>query len=265
MKKIFTLLIGILFSVMILNSQVSPPQAFSFKATIKDKYGLPVLFKKVNLRITVLQGDLNGYTVYSEYFKPTTDLYSQVDVQIGQGTVLSGNFPSIDWSANKYFLKIEADICGGTNYQLLSVTQLLSVPYALYAGKSGDAFSGRYSDLTGTPTLALVATTGQYTDLLGKPPLFSGSYNDLTNKPSFFSGNYNDLINKPITDGSETKVTSGTNVSVNGEGTEASPYIINSLDVSGNASLSQVLVNGNSAGGKNIKNLASIEFRSRLI
>jgi hypothetical protein len=197
MKKIFTLLIGILFSLTILNSQVAPPQAFSFKATIKDKYGLPVLLKKVNLRITVLLGDLNGYPVYSEYFKPTTDLYSQVDVQIGQGTVLSGNFPSIDWSANKYFLKIEVDINGGTSYQLLSVTQLLSVPYALYAGKAGNTFSGKYNDLIGAPVLALVATTGQYNDLFGKPTLFSGSYNDLTNKPTFFSGSYNDLTNRP--------------------------------------------------------------------
>ena len=197
MKKIFTLIIGIVFSFTVLYSQVAPPQAFSFKATIKDKYGLPVLLKKINLRITILQGDMNGFPVYSEYFKPTTDLYSQVDVQIGQGTVLSGNFPSIDWSANKYFLKIEVDINGGTNYQLLSVTQLLSVPYALFAGKTTNSFSGKYSDLTGAPILALVATSGEYNDLYGKPTLFSGSYNDLTNKPSLFSGNYNDLSNKP--------------------------------------------------------------------
>ncbi|MGD0757215.1 MAG: DUF1566 domain-containing protein [Bacteroidales bacterium] len=197
MKKIFTLIIGIVFSFTVLYSQVAPPQAFSFKATIKDKYGLPVLLKKINLRITILQGDMNGFPVYSEYFKPTTDLYSQVDVQIGQGTVLSGNFLSIEWSANKYFLKIEVDINGGTNYQLLSVTQLLSVPYALFAGKTTNSFSGRYGDLTGAPILALVATSGEYNDLYGKPALFSGNYNDLTNKPSLFSGNYNDLSNKP--------------------------------------------------------------------
>lgn len=35
-----------------------------------------------------------------------------------------------------------------------------------------------------TSTLAAVATTGSYTDLLNTPILFSGSYNDLTNKPT---------------------------------------------------------------------------------
>ena len=154
MKKIFTFLIGIVLSITILNSQVAPPQAFSFKANIKDKYGLPVLFKKINLRMTILEGGINGTVVYSEYFTPTTDLYSQVDVQIGRGTVLPGYgiFHSIDWSSDEYFLKIEVDAKGGTNYQLLSVTQLLSVPYALYAGKAGNAFSGNYSEIIGAPT-----------------------------------------------------------------------------------------------------------------
>lgn len=55
----------------------------------------------------------------------------------------------------------------------------------------GVAFTGAYSDLTGTPTpleLAAVATTGSYGDLLNKPSFAtvatSGSYNDLTNKPT---------------------------------------------------------------------------------
>jgi hypothetical protein len=43
-----------------------------------------------------------------------------------------------------------------------------------------------------------------------------------------FSGNYNDLTNKPVTDGSETKIQAGTNISVTGTGTTAAPYIINS-------------------------------------
>ena len=133
--------------------------------------------------MSILQDEMNGTVVYSEYFTPTTDLYSQVDVEIGRGTVLPGygNFSSIDWSADEYFLKIEVDTKGGTNYQMLSVTQLLSVPYALYAGTAGNAFSGNYSDLIGAPIFANVATTGNYNDLLNQPTLFSGDYNDLTN------------------------------------------------------------------------------------
>lgn len=135
MKRIITTLMGILLIGLILHAQEAPPQAFSFKATIKDGRGLPVLLRKISLRISILQGDMNGLAVYSEFFNPTTNLYSQVDIEIGRGNVLSGSFSSVDWSADAYYLKIEADIRGGTNYQLLSVTQLLSVPYALFAGQ----------------------------------------------------------------------------------------------------------------------------------
>jgi hypothetical protein len=62
-------------------------------------------------------------------------------------------------------------------------------------------FSGAYADLTGRPTLSVVASSGSYIDLTNKPTLFSGSYVDLTNKPTFAtvatSGSYADLTNKP--------------------------------------------------------------------
>jgi uncharacterized protein (TIGR02145 family) len=135
MKRIITTLMGIILIGLILRAQEAPPQAFSFKATIKDNKGLPVLLRKISLRISILQGDMNGLAVYSEYFNPITNLYSQVDIEIGKGMVISGSFSAVDWSADEYFLKIEADVRGGTNYQLLSVTQLLSVPYALFAGR----------------------------------------------------------------------------------------------------------------------------------
>jgi hypothetical protein len=69
------------------------------------------------------------------------------------------------------------------------------------------ATSGAYSDLTGTPTLATVATTGSYDDLTNLPVLAtvatSGSYTDLANTPSIPS-EINDL-----TDVNTTGITTG--------------------------------------------------------
>ena len=73
------------------------------------------------------------------------------------------------------------------------------------------ATSGNYNDLTNKPSIPSITglatetyvtsrgylTTVSYADLTGKPVLFSGSYNDLTNKPALFPGDYNSLINKP--------------------------------------------------------------------
>jgi hypothetical protein len=76
------------------------------------------------------------------------------------------------------------------------------------------SLDGRYltsvswTDVTGKPGFATVATSGSYTDLLNKPTLFSGSYTDLTNKPTLFSGSYTDLTNKPtLFSGSYTDLT----------------------------------------------------------
>jgi len=45
-----------------------------------------------------------------------------------------------------------------------------------------------WSDVSGKPTFASIATSGSYSDLTNKPTLFSGSFIDLTNKPTTLSG-----------------------------------------------------------------------------
>ncbi len=56
-----------------------------------------------------------------------------MSIAIGGGTkdASSTAFASIDWSKGPYFVQTETDVSGGTNYSLSSVSQLLSVPYAL--------------------------------------------------------------------------------------------------------------------------------------
>jgi hypothetical protein len=54
-----------------------------------------------------------------------------------------------------------------------------------------------WNSISSKPTFAAVSTSGDYTDLINKPTLFSGSYTDLTSKPTLFSGSYTDLTNKP--------------------------------------------------------------------
>ena len=74
-----------------------------------------------------------------------------------------------------------------------------------YDGTNWVDGSVAYSEVTGTPTLSDVATSGAYSDLTGTPTLAtvatSGSYNDLSDVPVLAtvatSGDYNDLVNKP--------------------------------------------------------------------
>ncbi len=74
-------------------------------------------------------------------------------------------------------------------------------PGLTLTGSVLDVVSGSvtWSSISGKPNFSTVATTGQYSDLLGRPTLFSGAYADLTGKPTLFSGLYADLGGVPST------------------------------------------------------------------
>ena len=80
---------------------------------------------------------LRGTTSYSETHNTTTNQFGLFNVVIGQGEVVSGDFDSISWELTLTFLKVELDALGGTDYNLVSSTQMMSVPYALYAENAG--------------------------------------------------------------------------------------------------------------------------------
>ncbi|MBC8344609.1 MAG: collagen-like protein [Bacteroidetes bacterium] len=94
------------------------------------------------MRISILQGTVSGTAVYVETQAPTTNDNGLVTIEIGAGTVVSGNFSTIDWTNGPYFIKTETDANGGTTYTITGTSQLLSVPYALYAKTSGSSIPG---------------------------------------------------------------------------------------------------------------------------
>jgi hypothetical protein len=94
------------------------------------------------MQISILQGSANGTAVYVETQTPTTNTNGLVSLEVGGGTVLSGNFSTIDWANGPYFIKTETDPAGGTNYTITGTSQLLSVPYAMYAAASGSSIPG---------------------------------------------------------------------------------------------------------------------------
>lgn len=61
-----------------------------------------------------------------------------------------------------------------------SYTDLINTP--TYTSGGGGPVA--WTDIQGKPIFSTVATTGAYTDLAGRPALFSGSYLDLSNKPN---------------------------------------------------------------------------------
>ena len=114
------------------------PEGFKYQAVIRDTGGLILNNQAVGMRMTILKGSIGGTTVYQETFVPTTNAYGLVNLEIGSGTVLSGDFTTIDWSDGSYFLETAIALTSGTFYTIMGTSQLMSVPYALYAKTSGN-------------------------------------------------------------------------------------------------------------------------------
>ncbi len=113
------------------------PQGFNYQAVVRDASGQIVKEQAVSLRLTLLQGGEGGSVVYRETHQVTTSAVGLVSVVVGEGAVESGDFSSIDWENGPYYLKVEMDLTGGSDYETLGVSALMSVPYALQAGTVG--------------------------------------------------------------------------------------------------------------------------------
>ena len=121
--------------VMIIGADLmaQSPQAFKYQAVARDATGA-LTNKNVSFKISILKDGSSGSVVYSETFSSkTTNAYGLVELEIGRGNPVTGTFSSINWSTGVYYIKVELDPAGGSAYQLMGSSQLLSVPYSLYS------------------------------------------------------------------------------------------------------------------------------------
>jgi hypothetical protein len=112
------------------------PQKMSYQSVIRNNTGDLVANSPIGLRISILKDSPTGTVVYSETMTNTTNENGLLSIEIGGGTPITGTFAGIDWSTGTFFIKTETDPNGGANYDVVGTSQLLSVPYALYAAKS---------------------------------------------------------------------------------------------------------------------------------
>ena len=135
MKTIYTHLFFALGLISCLLAQ-TPPQAFKYQAVCRDANGNPLINQAVNFKIGIIQGSITGNAVYTEYQLDTTNTYGVSNLEIGRGQVMGGSFSSINWANGPYYINLSFDPAGGTAFVSLGTQELLSVPYALYAGSS---------------------------------------------------------------------------------------------------------------------------------
>lgn len=107
----------------------------SYQAVIRTSSNALVTNTQIGMEINIRQGSPTGTVVYTETQTPIPNANVLVSIEIGGGT----GFNAIDWSSGPYFIEIKTDPNGGTDYTISNISQLMSVPYALYSKTSETA------------------------------------------------------------------------------------------------------------------------------
>jgi hypothetical protein len=179
MKKLITLLALVITTITFAQA----PQGFNYQATVRNSAGALIVNQNVNFKFNIMLNSSTSLPVFSETHMAPTDDLGQVNLVIGQGTATVGTFSTINWGNGNYYLGIELNT--GSGYVAMGTTQLLSVPYALYANSSGNAQAAipNLADVLAVnngannlqiknladPTDAQDAVTKAYTDLNSSP------------------------------------------------------------------------------------------------
>jgi uncharacterized protein (TIGR02145 family) len=164
MKKIITICAAILMTACVF---AQAPNKMSYQAVIRNSSNALITNQAVGMQISILQTSSSGTAVYVETQTPITNANGLASIEIGGGTLVSGNFATINWANGPYFIKTETDPNGGTNYSITGTSQLLSVPYALFSANgirsvsaTGDTlFLGNGTHLI-IPGISAANTTG---------------------------------------------------------------------------------------------------------
>ncbi len=136
-KKLY---ITITFCVVIfLLCHAQAPEVINYQAVIRNSAGQPLPGgQAVGLSFNVLNNSDTGQIVYQETATDTTNALGIINYKIGSHASLG----VINWSNGAKFLQVKVDPAGGSNYVNMGTSQLLSVPYALFANNSASGPRG---------------------------------------------------------------------------------------------------------------------------
>ncbi len=157
MKHIVSTLL-LVFAVALVKAQVVPPQAFNYSAVARNAEGIPMAETNLGIQISIRQSNPQGNVVYQENHQVETDGFGLFNLAVGKGTIITGSIQGVQWGTDEYYLEVGMDANGGTNFLVMGITQLLSVPYALFAGSAGQIGTG--GGALPIPTIHTDAVTG---------------------------------------------------------------------------------------------------------
>jgi hypothetical protein len=134
LKLSLILICNLLFAISTIQAQA--PEKINYQAVARNLAGAPLINQPISVKYEIRQGSPTGTVVFAETHSLTTSPFGLFTAEIGGGTPISGTFPGIAWGTSPFYLFVEVDGAA------MGTTQLLSVPYALYAKESANGPAG---------------------------------------------------------------------------------------------------------------------------
>jgi hypothetical protein len=150
MKTLIYSLIVVITCLCTFHAKSQAPNLFKYQSVARGSNGNPLPNATVGIRLSVRDLSPSGSVLYQETHLANTNEFGLFNLNIGGGNTTIGSMNSIDWSNGAKFIEVEGDLTGGTNYTTFGVSELLSVPYALYANSSGNGTGNGLSNGTQT-------------------------------------------------------------------------------------------------------------------
>ncbi len=136
MKKITLVLIWLL--AIAFSASAQSPQRMNYQTVVRNTNGNVTANTAVKFRFTIHDGSATGTTVFTETQTTTTNQLGLVNLEIGQ----LNNLAVVNWGLGAKYLQVEVDINNTGTFTDMGATQLISVPYALYAANSNAGPAG---------------------------------------------------------------------------------------------------------------------------
>ncbi len=130
--KLKSTLLPVVFLLFAVMASAQAPEMVNYQAVVRNAQGNPEPANTpVTLTFIIHLATPTGSPVYQEVQNTTTNAFGLVNVQIGHVNSLA----TVSWSQGNMYLEVQANVNGGGNVSM-GTSQLISVPYALYAANS---------------------------------------------------------------------------------------------------------------------------------
>ena len=130
MKIIFSLIV-LLGGLNAMYAQTAPP-GIPYQAIARNANGTPYVNANLTVRFSLHEQTATGTVSYAETKSLQTNDLGLFSTTFGSGTPITGTFAGINWAQTTKFLQVEINL--GSAWVDMGTQQLMSVPYAMYAG-----------------------------------------------------------------------------------------------------------------------------------